>query len=91
MVLERKTEPKPVDDDIEVLMWDPDQKIVTLRITREALEDYYDSRGISLSSLHEMLLGPAYPSVMETVDKIYDRHPRPKPSRIVVTTKDLNR
>ena len=89
-MLERTSEPELVDDDIEVLLLDSDQKIVTLRVSREALHDFYDSRGISVASLHDMLMGFAYPAVMKAAETVYDRHPRPKPSRILVTTKDLN-
>ena len=72
-----------------LLLMDEDRKIVTLTVQRTALEDFTTRHGLNMTSSVEMF-SAAYDEIVSAADRIYDRHPRPKPSRILLTSHDLN-
>ncbi|MER8839459.1 hypothetical protein NKH86_11925 [Mesorhizobium sp. M0913] len=87
MALTQKTEGRPSGGDIEFLMYDTSNGIVTVTVSQEALEDYADPRGLSgdtLSIFHNALA-----DIIEAADKVYDRDGT-NPRRLLVSTRDLN-
>ena len=90
-MLQRNGNPRVLDGFVEAIMRDSNHQLVKLRVTREALRDYYGSRGLTSSgSPLDMFLGAAYNEIVKVANRLYDRHQGVKPSQVVVTTRMLN-
>lgn len=89
-VLKRKTEPREFGNAVEMLMWDSNQRLVLLRVTREALEIYYRDKRDRCTSMREMVLGAAYREILDAANRLYQGRRSVKPVRLVVTSKVLN-
>lgn len=81
-----KSKPRHFKDDIEVLVYAPDDGAYSLVATREALADYANPRGYD-GDLDSLLMF-ALADLLLVADNIYQRERRP--DRVTVTTKDLN-
>lgn len=89
-MLKRKTEPREFGNAVEMLMWDANQRLVLLRVTREALEIYYRDKRDRCASMREMVLGAAYKEIIDAANRLYEKRRSVKPVRLVVTSKVLN-
>jgi hypothetical protein len=79
--LARRSDVSDLNGDIMLLLMDSDQQIVSLTVQRSALEDYAKNHGLNMTASSQMF-SAAYDVIISSADRIYDRYPLPKPSRI---------
>ncbi|MCP9233932.1 hypothetical protein NMG46_27605 [Mesorhizobium sp. LMG 17147] len=88
MGLTQKTDGHLSGGDIEFLMYDSSNGIVSVTVSQEALEDYADPRGLSGSDTLS-IFNSALADIIEAADKVYDRAGTNQ-RRLLVSTRDLN-
>ncbi|RWQ39716.1 MAG: hypothetical protein EOS82_32290 [Mesorhizobium sp.] len=87
MALAQKTDGHLSGGDIEFLMYDTNNGVVTVTVSQEAIEDYAAPRGLSGDTLS--VFNSALADIIEAADRVYDRAGT-NPRRLLVSTRDLN-